>query len=77
MPRCRSPKRKRLNTTIDRSIYERLIPAIEKDWGGPFSTWLDFVATCYLHETCDNCPYAEEEGQKKGGIGRISDEKDA
>lgn len=73
MRKCKKPKRKHLSTTIDRALYERLIPAIEKDWGGPFSSWLDYVATCYLQETCGGCHYAEEEGQKKEGIGRVSD----
>jgi len=75
MKRCKKPQRKHLSTTIDRSIYERLIPTIEKDWGGPFSSWLDYVATCYLQDNCRGCPYAEEEGQAKEGIGRITDEK--
>ena len=73
MKRCKKPKRKHLSTTIDQALYERLIPAIEKDWEGPFSSWLDYVATCYLHETCEGCPYAEKAGQKKEGIGRVSD----
>ncbi len=76
MKRCKKPERKHLSTTIDRALYERLIPVIEKDWGGPFSSWLDYVATCYLQESCGDCPYAEEEGQKKAeGIGKILDEK--
>ncbi len=76
MKRCKKPERKHLSTTIDRALYERLIPVIEKDWGGPFSSWLDHVATCYLQESCDDCSYAEEEGQKKAeGIGKILDEK--
>lgn len=75
MKRCKKPERKHVSTTIDRSLYDRLIPAIEKDWGGPFSTWLDYVATCWLHkDSCDGCPYAEEEGQKKAGIGKVADE---
>ena len=57
---------------MDRSIYERLIPTIEKEWGGPFSSWLDYVATCWLQESCDNCPYAEEEGQQKVRIGQVA-----
>ena len=60
---------------MDRAIYDRLIPAIKRDWGGPFSSWLDYVATCYLQESCEGCPYAEEEGQRKEGMGRICDEK--
>lgn len=75
MKRCNRPERKHISTTMDRSIYERLIPTIEKEWGGPFSTWLDYVATCYLQDDCDGCPYAEEEGQKKANIGKVSDEK--
>ena len=71
MKRCNKPARKHLSTTIDHSIFQRLIPAIKKDWGGPFSSWLDYVATCYLHDSCKGCPYAEEEGQEKGGIGRV------
>ena len=73
MRKCKNRKRKHISTTIDGSLYERLMPAIEKDWGRPFSSWLDYVATCYLNESCDGCPYAEEEGQTKEGIGRVSD----
>ena len=72
MRKCRRPARQRISTTIDKGLYDRLVSAIEKEWGGPFSSWLDYVATCWLQEDCNNCPYAEEEGQKKaGGIGRI------
>ena len=76
MKRCRKPERKHISTTIDRAIYDRLIPAIEKEWGGPFSTWLDYVATCWLQEdSCDGCPYAEVEGQQKAGIGKVATEE--
>ena len=65
--------RHRITTTIDKAIYDRLVPVIQKEWGGPFSSWLDYVATCWLREDCVNCPYAEEEGQKKAGLGKIQD----
>ena len=71
MKRCRKPERRHISTTIDRALYERLIPTIEEDWGGTFSSWLDYAATCYLRDTCDECPYSEKEGQKKAGIGKV------
>ena len=72
MKRCKKPERKHISTTIDRSVYERLMPVIQSDWGGPFSTWLDYVATCYLQETCDDCVYREEDNKEKAGIGKVA-----
>ena len=69
--RCPRPPRKHVSTTIDQALYDQLIPVIEKDWGGPFSTWLDYVATCWLQESCDDCPYHEEEGQEGMRIGQV------
>jgi predicted nucleic-acid-binding Zn-ribbon protein len=72
MKRCRKqPERKHISTTIDLALYDRLKPIIEEDWGGTLSSWLDYAATCYLRETCDECPYSEEKGQKKVGIGKV------
>ena len=73
MKRCRKPERKHISTTIDRALYERLIPTIEEDWRGTFSSWLDYAATCYLRDTCDGCQYAEAEGkgEQKAGIGKV------
>jgi len=56
---------------MDQVLYNRLIPAIQKEWGGPFSSWLDYVATCWLQDGCDGCPYAEEEGQEKVGLCKV------
>lgn len=75
MKRCKKPPRRYINTTIDRSLYERLIPLIEKEWGGPFSSWLDYIATCYIQEDCNGCPYAEKKGQKRVSLGKIADEE--
>lgn len=71
MKRCRKPERKHISTTMDRALYERLIPAIEEEWGGTFSSWLDYVATCYLRDSCDGCPYSEGQGGQKAGIGKV------
>jgi len=73
MKRCRKPERKHISTTIDGGLYERLIPAIEEEWGGTFSSWLDYAATCYLRDNCDGCPYTEGEGkgEKPAGIGKV------
>ena len=57
---------------MDQVLYNRLIPAIEKEWRGPFSSWLDYVATCWLQDACDGCRYAEEEGQEKVGLGKVN-----
>ena len=75
MKRCKKPPRRHINTTIDSSLYKRLIPVIEKDWGGPFSSWLDYIATCYMQEGCAGCPYEEKKGQKRVSLGKISDEE--
>ena len=71
MKRCRKPERKHISTTIDQDIYDRLVPTIEKEWGGPFSTWLDYIAACWLQDNCNGCVYAKREGQKKVGIGKV------
>jgi len=72
MKRCRKPERKHISTTIDQDIYDRLVPTIEKEWGGPFSTWLDYIATCWLQDNCNGCVYAKREGQKKSELVRLS-----
>ncbi len=76
MKGCATNQRRHLTTTIDKALYDRLIPIIKKDWGGPFSSWLDYVATCWLRESCSGCVYAEQEGQEKASLGKIATEED-
>ena len=72
MVRCRKPERKHISTTIDKAVYDRLMDKIRREWQGPLSSWLDFVATCWLLDSCDTCPYREEEGQEKVSIGKVA-----
>lgn len=74
MNRCRPRRRqvKRLNLAIDAETFSRFLPVMQRDWGDSISSWMEFAMECYSRETCDGCPYAEEEGQQKVGIGQVA-----
>ncbi len=77
MDRCR-PRRKeikRLNLAVDADVFNRFLPVMKRDWGDSISSWVEFAMECYSRESCDGCPYAEEEGQQKAldGIGKVVD----
>ena len=76
MRNCTSKQRKHISTTVDLALYDQLITEIKKKWGGPFSSWLDYIATCWLRESCAGCVYAEDEGQEKVSLGKIATEED-
>ena len=53
-------------------------PVLKDEWEGSFNSWVEYAMTCYIHITCDDCPFIAEEDKGKGfkpsGIGRNSNE---
>lgn len=76
-PKKENP-RHRINLALDGELWSKFQTALKDDWQGSFNSWVEFAMTCYMQESCDDCPYAEEEEKGKGlkptGIGKNSDE---
>lgn len=84
MIRCtqkRETPRHRINLAIDGEVWSTFQTALKERWQGSFNSWVEFAMTCYMHESCDDCPYAEEEdkgkGYKREGIGKIQTDTEA
>jgi hypothetical protein len=81
MNKCNPKKgktRHRINLAIDGEIWSKFQDTLKEQWQGSFNSWVEFAMTCYMQESCDDCPYAEEEDKGKGyrpaGIGKNSNE---
>ena len=74
----KEPQRHRINLALDGELWEKFQPALKDSWEGSFNSWVEYAMTCYMHETCDDCPFIAEEDKGKGfkpaGIGRNSNE---
>ena len=74
----REKPRHRINLALDGDIWDRFQPALKEKWEGSFNSWVEFAMTCYMHKSCDDCPYVEDEDKGKGftpaGIGKNSNE---
>ncbi|MFC2027132.1 hypothetical protein ACFLU3_00445 [Chloroflexota bacterium] len=68
-----TPKpRHRTTLALDADLWERFQPVLKDQWEGSFTSWIEYAMECYTRDSCDGCPYLEEEGQQKaGGIGNI------
>jgi hypothetical protein len=70
--------RHRINLALDEELWTRFQPTLKEKWEASFNSWVEFAMTCYMQESCDDCPYAEEEDKGKGfsptGIGKNSNE---
>lgn len=43
-------------------------------WRGSLTSWIEYAMECYTRDSCDGCPYQEEEGQEKtDGICKVVD----
>jgi hypothetical protein len=75
--RCKPVEHKprhRATLAIDGELWERFQPVLRDSWLGSFTSWLEYAMECYTRESCDGCPYEEEEGQEKAdGIGKVID----
>jgi hypothetical protein len=71
-------QRHRINLALDGQLWEKFQPTLKDEWGDSFNSWVEFAMTCYMHETCDDCPFVDEKDKGKGfkpsGIGRNSNE---
>jgi len=79
--RCNVKKQKprhRITLALDDEVWSKFQTALKERWQGSFNSWVEFAMTCYMHGSCDECPYAEEEDKGKGlkpaGIGKNSTE---
>jgi len=74
MNKCRPRGRqtKRLNLAIDARVFDRFEPTLRSEWGGSISSWVEYAMECWLRDSCVGCPYAEEDGLQKVGIGHIA-----
>ncbi|MBM3132318.1 MAG: hypothetical protein FJZ95_04710 [Chloroflexi bacterium] len=74
--RCRpiaTRPRHRTTLALNADLWDRFQPALKEEWEGSFTSFVEYAMECYLRDTCDGCPYEEEEGQQKaGGIGKIA-----
>jgi hypothetical protein len=70
--------RHRINLALDGELWEKFQPVLKDEWEGSFNSWVEYAMTCYMHITCDDCPFIAEEDKGKGfkpsGIGRNSNE---
>ena len=74
--RCRPlalKPRHRTTLALNAELWERFQPTLKNDWEGSFTSWVEYAMECYLRDTCDGCPYAEDEGQHKvsGSVGKF------
>jgi hypothetical protein len=79
--RCNAKKQKprhRITLALDGEVWSKFQPALEERWEGSFTSWVEYAMTCYMQETCDDCPYVGEDdkgkGYKQAGIGKNSNE---
>jgi len=79
--KCNAKKQKprhRITLALDGEVWSKFQTALKEQWQGSFNSWVEFAMTCYTHESCDDCPYVEEEDKGKGlspaGIGENSNE---
>jgi hypothetical protein len=78
MQRCnprRARPRHRITLALEGELWERFQPVLKDRWGGSFTSWLEYAMECYSRDSCEGCPYAEEEGQEKAGIGKIAEKE--
>lgn len=70
--RCKPSRRKtrRLNLAVDAEVFNKFHPVMRENFGDSISGWVEYAMECYSRESCDGCPYAEEEGQQKISIGK-------
>ena len=81
MNRCNLKKgkpRHRITLAIDGEVWSRFQTTLKERWQDSFNSWVEFAMTCYMHESCDDCPYVGDEDKGKGlspvGIGKNSNE---
>ena len=79
--KCNAKKQKsrhHITLALDGAVWSKFQPALKERWEGSFTSWVEYAMTCYMQETCDDCPYADEENIGKGfkptGIGENSNE---
>ncbi|MFW6150374.1 MAG: hypothetical protein ACOC6A_02460 [Chloroflexota bacterium] len=72
MERCKPRRReaRRLNLAVDRGVYEKFLPVMEREWGGSLSSWVEYAMECYSRDSCEGCPYQDTAGIRRAGIGR-------
>jgi hypothetical protein len=76
MQRCqlhRGRLRHRITLALDAELWERFQPVLKEHREGSFTSWLEYAMECYSRNSCDGCPYAEEEDQEKVAICKILD----
>ena len=68
--------RHRITVAVQGDLWDRFQVALKDDWQGSFTSWLEYAMECFTRDTCDGCPYQEEEGQVKSpdGIGKVLEE---
>ena len=78
---CTTKKQKprhRITLALDGEVWSKFQTTLEERWQGSFNSWVEFAMTCYMQESCDDCPYVDEEDKGKGykptGIGNNSNE---
>jgi hypothetical protein len=72
-PALLSKPRHRLTVAVRGDLWEKFQPSLKNEWQGSFTSWLEYAMECYTRDSCDGCPYQEEEGQVKAeeGIGKV------
>ncbi len=63
-------KKRRLNIAVSEEIWDRFVPALEREWGDSFTSWVEFAMECYSRTACEGCPYNRDDMPKSRGIGK-------
>lgn len=63
-----------LSITIDRHVLDALKQWMKQEGETNLSAVIEGFIECGVRDTCDGCPYAEEEGQEKVGVGKVAEE---
>ena len=62
---------------MDGRLWDKFQKTLKDEWQGSFTTWVEFSMECYMRDSCDGCPYEEDEEKEKGaakiGIGKTRD----
>jgi hypothetical protein len=66
----RQRERHRVNLPVDQDLWDRFSPVLKKQWGGSFTSWVEFAMECYSRDRCEGCPYNREGFPKSKGIGK-------
>ena len=67
--RCNAKKQKprhRITLALDGEVWSKFQDTLKERWQGSFNSWVEFAMTCYTNESCDDCPYLDEEDKGKG-----------